>query len=248
MPLLRPAPVLVTDREREQLESLERQATCPQQLALRARIILLAGQGVGVRPTADQLGIGRSTVQGWRRRWSENPDASVAERLCDAPRSGTPPTFSTEQICTIVALACEAPQDSGRAMTHWTQREIADEAMKRGIVDSISARSIGRFLQEADLKPHRSQYWLKAKPDAQFAEKCQDICEVYRLAPARAAEGIKTKSIDEMTGIQALERIAPTQSMTSGRVERREFEYIRHGTHTLIAEFDVATGDRKSVV
>jgi transposase len=242
MPLLCPAPVPVTDRERQQLESLERQATCPQQLALRVRIILLAGQGIGVRPTADQLGISRSTVQGWRRRWLENPDATVAERLCDAPRSGTPATFSTEQICTIIALACEAPNDSGRAITHWTQWEIADEAMKRGIVESISARSIGRFLKEADLKPHRSQYWLEAKPDAQFAEKCQDICETYRLAPARAAMGIKTTSIDEMTGIQALERIAPTRPMTSGRVERREFEYKRHGTHTLIAEFDVATG------
>jgi transposase len=149
MPLLRPAPVLITDRERRQLESLERQATCPQQLALRARIILLAGQGVGVRPTADQLGIGRSTVQGWRRRWLENPDASVAERLSDAPRSGTPPTFGAEQICAIVALACEAPQDSGRAITHWTQREIAEEAMKRGIVTSISSRSIGRFFKRS---------------------------------------------------------------------------------------------------
>ena len=243
MPLLRPAPVLVTDRERQQLESLERQATCPQQLAMRVRIILLAGQGVGVRPTAIQLGIGRSTVQGWRRRWTENPEASVAERLSDVPRSGTPATFTAEQICVIVALACEAPQDSGRAITHWTQWEIADEAMKRGIVESISSRSIGRFLNEADLKPHRSQYWLNAKKDENFAERCHDICETYRLAPARAAVGIKTKSIDEMTGIQALERIAPIQPMISGRVERREFEYLRHGTHTLIAEFDVATGE-----
>jgi len=152
MPLLCPAPVPVTDRERQQLESIERQATCPQQLALRARIILLAGQGVGVRPTADRLGISRSTVQGWRRRWSENPDASVAERLSDAPRSGTPATFSPEQIRAIIALACEAPHDSGRAIT---QRKIADEAVKRGIVESISARSIGRFLKEADLKSQR---------------------------------------------------------------------------------------------
>lgn len=149
MPLLRPAPVLVTDRERQQLESLERQPTCPQQLAVRARIILLAGQGIGVRPTADALGIGRSTVQGWRRRWAENPDARVAERLSDAPRSGTPPTFTTEQICAIIALACEAPPDSGRAITHWTQREIAEEAMKRGIVTSISSRSIGRFFKRS---------------------------------------------------------------------------------------------------
>ncbi len=116
---------------------------------------MLAGQGVGVRPTADQLGISRSTVQGWRRRWSENPDASVAERLSDAPRSGTPATFSPEQIRAIFALACEAPQDSGRAITQWTQGEIADEAVKRGIVESVSARSVGRFLKEADPKPQR---------------------------------------------------------------------------------------------
>jgi transposase len=242
MPLLRAAPVSVTDRERQHLEALERQLTCPQQLAMRARIILLAGQGVGVRPTADALGVGRSTVQAWRRRWTEDLTASVAQRLSDAPRPGTPATFSAEQICAIVALACEAPSDSGRAITHWTQQEIADEAMKRGIVTSISACSIGRFLKEADLKPHRTQGWLNAKPDAQFAEKCHDICETYRLAPARAAAGIKTVSIDEMTGIQALERVAPTQPMTSGRIERREFEYLRHGTQTLIAGFDVATG------
>jgi transposase len=100
----------------------------------------------------------------------------------------------------------------------------------------------GAFLKEADLKPHRSQGWLNAKPDERFAERCQDVCETYRLAPARAADGIKTVSVDEMTGIQALERIAATLPMTPGRIERREFEYVRHGTRTLIAGFDVATG------
>jgi putative transposase len=74
--------------------------------------------------------------------------------LSDAPRSGTPATSSSEQIRAIIASACEAPQDSGRASTRWTQWEIADEAVKRGIVESISARSIGRFLKEADLKPY----------------------------------------------------------------------------------------------
>jgi putative transposase len=147
MALLRPAPVPVTDRERRQLEALERQPTCPQQLAVRARIILLASRDVGVRATADELGIGRSTVQAWRRRWTANPGASVAERLSDAPRPGTPPLFTAEQVCEIVALACEDPRESGRAITHWTQREVADEAMKRGIVTSISSRSIGRFFK-----------------------------------------------------------------------------------------------------
>lgn len=147
MPLLRAAPVPVTDRERQQLGALVRQQTCPQQLAVRARIILLAGRGAGVRPTADELDIGRSTVQAWRRRWLENSGASVAERLSDAPRPGTPPTFAPEQVCRIIALACEAPQGSGRPITHWTQREIADEAIKRGIVAGISSRSVGRFLK-----------------------------------------------------------------------------------------------------
>jgi len=84
--------------------------------------------------------------------------------------------------------------------------------------------------------------WLDAKPDPQFAEKCHDIYQTYRLAPERAAAGIPTFSIDEMTDIQALERIAPTLPVRPGRVERREFEYTRHGTCTLIASFNVATG------
>ncbi len=129
MPLLLAAPVPVTDRERQQLEFLVRQQTCPQQLAVRARIILLAGRGAGVRPTADELGIGRSTVQEWRRRWAETPGTSVAARLSDAPRPGAPATFTAEQVCAIIALACEAPQDSGRPITHWTQQEIADEVL-----------------------------------------------------------------------------------------------------------------------
>lgn len=84
--------------------------------------------------------------------------------------------------------------------------------------------------------------WLTPKPDPRFDEKCADICGVYSQAGARAAAGVRSVSIDEMTGIQALERAAPTIAMRPGQVERREFEYIRHGTQTLIAAFDVATG------
>jgi len=84
--------------------------------------------------------------------------------------------------------------------------------------------------------------WLTAKHGERFDEKCHDICETYRLAPKRAQAGIKTVSIDEMTGIQALERAAPTLPMRAGDVERRELEYIRHGTQTLIGGFQVTTG------
>lgn len=84
--------------------------------------------------------------------------------------------------------------------------------------------------------------WLTAKHDADFEAKCHDICETYRLAPERTQGGVETVSIDEMTGIQALERAAPTLPMRTGRVEHQEFAYIRHGTQTLIGAFNVATG------
>jgi len=215
----------------------------PQGLVMRAQIILLAARGVGVRPTAVRLGVGRATVQRWRGRWSSSPATRpVLERLIDAPRPGTPATFTPEQICAIVALACEVPKRDGRELTHWTHADLAAEAIARGIVESISPDSIGRFLREADLKPHRTRGWINTPRDAQFDQKCHDVCETYRLAPERAAAGIETRSIDEMTGVQALERAAATLPPRPGLIERREFEYIRHGTLTLIAAFDVVTG------
>ena len=99
-----------------------------------------------------------------------------------------------------------------------------------------------------DLKPHLNRYWLTPKPDPGFDEKCADICAVYQAAPALAEQGGQTVSIDEMTGIQALERAAKSLSMKPGHVERREFEYIRHGTKALIAAFDVATGQVRGTI
>jgi transposase len=164
------------------LEALTRQHTCPQQLVIRARIILLADQGIGVRASAIELGIGRSTVQAWRRRWVENPELSVAARLSDAPRSGTPPTFSAEQVCAIIALACEPPQDSGRAITHWTQPELADEAIKRGLVETISPHSVGRFLKRSG--PQTASQPLLAQRQAGRAV-CREVPRHLRDLPAR---------------------------------------------------------------
>src|SRR5205085_1347477 len=106
---------------------------------------------------------------------------------------------------------------------------------------SRTARS-GAFEKGGDLKPHRVRGWLTLKPDPEFATKCADICTVYHDAPAAAQQDIRTVSIDEMTGVQALERAAPDLPMQPGKVLRREFEYIRHGTQTLIAAFDVVSG------
>ena len=145
----RTAAIDLSPEERSDLERLRRSASTPQALARRARMILMAGDGAGVGETAAQLGVWRKTVSQWRARWlaSSGSSAPAAACLSDAPRSGAPARITAEQICAIVALACEPPSESDRPVTHWSQQELADEAMKRGIVDQISQRSVGRFLK-----------------------------------------------------------------------------------------------------
>lgn len=147
MPRLSPAPVTVTETQQNDLHGLIRKQTSPQHHVMRARIILMAAEGSGVHETMRRLDIGRSTVQSWRRRWQESPSGDALVRLKDRPRSGAPATYTPEQICSIIALACERPQDGGHPMTHWTQQALADEAMQRGITDYVSQRSVGRFLK-----------------------------------------------------------------------------------------------------
>ena len=149
MPLLAADVVTVVPEQREVLEHLVRTHSTPQQLALRARMVLYAADGVGVRETARQLDVWPKTVRYWRKRWRQVANGrSVPERLADAPRSGAPATYTPEQICAVIAMTCEKPSESERPISHWSQREIADEAMRRGLVPSISQRSVGRFLKK----------------------------------------------------------------------------------------------------
>jgi putative transposase len=149
MPLLAADPVTVLSEQREALEQLVRTHSTPQQLALRARIILHAAEGMRVRASAREVGVWPKTVRYWRKRWRAAGDKqSVPERLADAPRSGAPTIFTPEQICAVIAMTCEKPSESERPISHWSQREIADEAMRRGLIPSISQRSVGRFLKK----------------------------------------------------------------------------------------------------
>jgi transposase len=142
-------PVNVLPEQREALEQLVRTHSTPQQLAMRARIILQADEGVDVRESARELDVWPKTVRYWRKRWRRAPDRqSAPERLADAPRSGAPATFTPEQVCAVIAMTCEKPSESDRPISHWSQREIADEAMRRDLVPSISQRSVGRFLKK----------------------------------------------------------------------------------------------------
>ena len=163
MPGPRPRPIVLTPTQRETLEHLTRRTSSTQGLVRRARIVLAAAEGHNNEQIARRLGINRETARLWRRVCSDAEELLAAaeeeetsekalrecveEVLADAARSGAPATFAPEQVVQIVALACEAPREgSGRGVTHWTPRELADEAVKRGIVRNISARSVGRFL------------------------------------------------------------------------------------------------------
>jgi putative transposase len=142
------ARVELTTKERQELTALSRAHSTPRKLVERAWIILLAADGVSVSETAQQLGIWRKTASFWRTSWREADSAkSVAERLSNAPRSGAPGKFTPEQICAIIALACEDPQNSDLPISQWSQSEVARQAVKRGIVPSISHGSVGRFFK-----------------------------------------------------------------------------------------------------
>lgn len=124
-----------------------------QQKALRGRIVLLADSGKNNLEIARELEITRDTVRLWRQRWLElQPisleDLSIEERLEDLPRPGTPPRLTADQVCQIAQLACEKPEDTGRPISQWTGREIADEIKRRGIVDTISPRHASRLLKK----------------------------------------------------------------------------------------------------
>lgn len=255
-----PTPIELTAQQQALLEQIVRTYTNPHWLVQRADIILTIAGGTNNTQAATQHRVDRQTVRTWRGRWlaaapqlleaevagATNEDllALIKDVLSDEPRPGAPATFTPEQIVQIIAVACEDPLDSERPISHWTARELTDEVMQRESVDTISVRSVGRFLEEADLKPHRSDYWLNAAPHdpATFAQEVKTVCEVYRQAPQLHAAGVSIVGTDEKTGIQALEGKQPTKPMRPGLIELREFEYIRRGTQCLIINFEVATG------
>lgn len=156
--------VRVSDRQRSILERWVRnKADTPYRLVERCRIILLSADGTSNAAQAQLLGVDRQRPRRWRRRWNEAQErlasaeaegandrdlaALVTDILNDHPRPGGPPTFSAEQLTMIIGIACEAPEESDRPVTHWTPRELADEAIKRGVVEAISPRHIDRLLK-----------------------------------------------------------------------------------------------------
>jgi len=234
-----PVQLLLTDTQRAEIKRRLRAGTTPQRDLIRLRIVLAAETARSAESIAAELGVARSVVERWRGRFAKGG----LKALVDAPRSGRPSPLKPEQLLEIVAIACEPlPGDDGNIPKDGrTTRSIDDiiiTAKERGVVESIGWGTVQRLLAKADVKPHRDQQWLHSM-DPEFRTKVTAICELYRTPPS-ADEVVLC--IDEKPGMQALERKHPARPAARGRARRREFEYKRHGTQTLLAAFDVHTG------
>jgi putative transposase len=172
------AKVPLSEKQLVILQQIARESTASVRLVQRCRIILLGFEARLNEDIAVEVRLHRKQVGVWRRRWQQSFEALIAIECCettaalrhaiedilsDAPRPGGPGIFTAEQVTQIIAIACEPPENSGRPITHWTGREIADEAAKRDIVESISTSQVNRYLRSAALQPHRSRYWLNTK-------------------------------------------------------------------------------------
>jgi len=150
----KPTPIQLSDPERQGLEKLIKAHKTRQQIVLRARIVLAAAEGKNNSHIANEFQITLDTARLWRQRWLSLQsirleDLSVEERLEDLPRPGAPARITTDERAKIQELACEKPEESQRPITHWTNREVADEILQRGIVEQISARHAARLLKRS---------------------------------------------------------------------------------------------------
>lgn len=254
------ARIELTTCMREILTMLTQQRNGRQEIIVRARIILLAFERHKNQAIAAIVDRCPKTIGLWRRRWRDSFPAllqmefvlnrsayirAIVDTLSDAPRSGSPGCFTNQQIIEVIALACKDPQNSGRPVTSWTGAELADEAQRRQLVDAISASHVNRVLREVNLKPHRSRYWCNTteQDPEKFQREVETVCRTYQEAQQLADEQrTHTVCIDEMTSLQANERRAETKRARPGQPAREEFQYTRHGTVCVTANWHVTQG------
>jgi transposase len=224
MTLGRPkTPLTLTDDERTKLKSWAKRPTSAQRLALRARIILACAEGADNKVVAKTLRITPHTVGKWRTRFLEDR----LEGLADEPRPGAPRTLSDARIEEVITRTLESKPDNA---THWSTRAMAQRV-------GLSQSAIVRIWQAFGLQPHKSETF-KLSTDPFFVEKVRDVVGLYLNPPERAI----VLSIDEKSQVQALDRTQPLLPLGPGQAERHTHDYERHGTTSLFAALDVATG------
>lgn len=223
--------IKLSREDRKALELLTRRGSAEHRHVVRAQIALMAHAGETTTAISQATGVSVQTVSHWRTRLARQG----VQGLQEVARSGRPRRIGAAQRLELLSLACEPAEAQGRATP--TLDELVGRAIERGVVSQLSRSHLQRILQAGDLRPHRVRQWLHS-PDPQFRQKVNAICALYAQAP----KGSVVLSVDEKTGIQALQRKHADRAPQPGRARRREFEYVRHGTQALIAALDVHSG------
>jgi transposase len=226
----RAVPVRMTIKRHRKLRQIIAAGTSPQRLVLRARIALAAAEEKENAQIARELGCSAGTVRTWRGRFA----AEGIRGLFDKPRSGRPETHGPSARLAVVATVTLVPPDGESC---WSQAMIARHLQERGLM--ISRATVGRTLADADVRPHKVRGWLNRADDPTFWARAGAVCRLYLDPPP----GTVLISIDEKTGIQAKTRTHPDIPGRPGRDARREFEYVRHGTVSIIAAMNVTAGE-----
>ena len=217
------ATVVLTEDERDQLLRWSRRATSANAIAMRSRIVLAAAEGLGNTAIAARFGINVATARKWRARFLTDR----LEGVLDEPRTGRPRTVTDDQIEAVITRTLETtPRDA----THWSTRSLAAEL-------GMSQSAISRTWRAFGLAPHRQDSWKLSK-DPQFIDKVRDVVGLY-LDPPEAAVVL---CVDEKSQIQALDRTQPVFPMLPGTPQRASHDYVRHGTSSLYAALDIASG------
>jgi transposase len=215
----------VNERDRAELERRVRAKSGPARVVERARIVLLASEGYPGAEIARRVGCSQPTVVAWRRRYAERGLAGLE----DAPRSGRPPVVDDKLRYEILARTL-LPPPAGLGVTHWSSRLLAARM-------GVSHMTVARLWREYCLQPWRSETF-KFSTDPQLEAKIRDVVGLYLHPP----EGAVVLCVDEKSQIQALDRTQPILPLRPGLCERRTHDYVRHGTTTLFAALEVATG------
>jgi transposase len=217
------AELVLSEAERVELKQLSSRRKTAQALALRARIVLECARGLENQEVAASLGIAKNTVGKWRRRFIERR----IDGLHDAPRSGAPRSIEDDRIEAVIVKTLESLPENA---THWSSRDMAKAS-------GISVSSVQRIWRAFGLQPHRIETF-KLSTDPDFVAKVRDVVGLYVAPPEHAV----VLCVDEKSQIQALDRSQPMLPMRPGQVARRSHDYKRHGTTSLFAALDIATG------
>lgn len=216
-------PIVLSDGDREQLNAMVKSNSLPHGLVRRARIVLLVAEGTPDRIVAEKVGLSRQMVGKWCKRFRQQGLLGLHDEL----RPGRPRSISDEEVATLVRKTIETKPPGG---THWTVRAVARDA-------ELSPPTVHRIWRAFGLQPHRQRHF-KLSTDPFFVEKVRDIVGLYLNPPDKAM----VLCVDEKSQIQALDRTQPLLPMGLGYVEGVTHDYIRHGTTTLFAALDIATG------